>query len=189
MQQNKAKVNHAEKARIGAIGEEAVIIQLLRHKWDAFNANATLANYKSVDVVGLRYLKEKAKPQVALIQVKSMSEKSDLNFPTGFSLKEATDKQLLNDKIVGPYVFVKIKEEGCDFYIVPRSQIIELIYISNKYYIEQIKKDKKTLTGPACVRLLWIEGNDQWANLKNKQFGNPIVLGSTKNQWENIWND
>lgn len=189
MQQNKTKVNHAEKARIGAIGEEAVIIQLLRHKWDAFNANATLANYKSVDVVGLRYLKEKAKPQVTLIQVKSMSEKSDLNYPTGFSLKEATDKQLLSDKIVGPYVFVKVKEEGCDFYIVPRSQIIELIYISNKFYIDKIKEDKKTLTGPACVRLLWIEGNDRWASSKNMQFGNPIPIGSTKDQWENIWKD
>lgn len=70
---------------------------------------ATLANYKSVDVVGLRYSSEKAKPQVALIQVKSMWVESDLNFPTGFSLKEATDKQLFSDKIVGPYVFVKVK--------------------------------------------------------------------------------
>ena len=40
-----------EKARLGAVGEYMVVSMLMQHGWDAFNANCTIKNYKSIDIV------------------------------------------------------------------------------------------------------------------------------------------
>ena len=45
--------NQTWKARIGAIGENQVVSKLLQEGWDAFNANCTIKNYKSIDIVCL----------------------------------------------------------------------------------------------------------------------------------------
>lgn len=42
-----------DKARIGAIGENNVVSILMQKGWDAFNANCTIKNYKSIDIVCL----------------------------------------------------------------------------------------------------------------------------------------
>lgn len=47
------KTNQAEKARLGAIGENQVVSMLMQHGWDAFNANCTIKNFKSIDIVCL----------------------------------------------------------------------------------------------------------------------------------------
>ena len=38
-----------DKARLGAIGENNVVSMLMQHGWDAFNANCSIKNYKSID--------------------------------------------------------------------------------------------------------------------------------------------
>ena len=38
-----------EKARLGAVGENMVVSMLMQNGWDAFNANCTIKNYKSID--------------------------------------------------------------------------------------------------------------------------------------------
>lgn len=40
-----------QKARLGAIGENNVVSILMQKGWDAFNANCTIKNYKSIDIV------------------------------------------------------------------------------------------------------------------------------------------
>lgn len=39
----------SEKARLGAVGENMVVSMLMQNGWDAFNANCTIKNYKSID--------------------------------------------------------------------------------------------------------------------------------------------
>ena len=47
------KSTQPEKARLGAVGENMVVSMLMQHGWDAFNANCTIKNYKSIDIVCL----------------------------------------------------------------------------------------------------------------------------------------
>lgn len=47
------KNNQDAKARIGAIGENLVVAKLMQQGWDAFNANCTIKNYKSIDIICL----------------------------------------------------------------------------------------------------------------------------------------
>lgn len=64
--------NHGQNARLGAIGESYVQMRLMQQGWDAFNANSTYNNYKSVDIICLRPEDAKMwKPRTALIQVKN----------------------------------------------------------------------------------------------------------------------
>ena len=73
-----------EKARLGAVGENMVVSMLMQHGWDAFNANCTIKNYKSIDIVCLNSeIKETTnypwKPASALIQVKTSVQKKYSN--------------------------------------------------------------------------------------------------------------
>lgn len=45
------KTNQAERARMGAIGESHVVAKLMEQGWDAFNANCTIKNFKTIDIV------------------------------------------------------------------------------------------------------------------------------------------
>ena len=49
----KKKNNHPGKARLGSIGENLAVAMLMQQGWDAFNANCTIKNYKSIDIVCL----------------------------------------------------------------------------------------------------------------------------------------
>lgn len=99
--------SQAEKARIGAIGENEVVSKLMQHGWDAFNANCTLKNYKSIDIVCLKSTQKNLEkpwmPEVALIQVKTSVQKT---IPAGFKIKESLQKNTLEQQVKGPYVFI-----------------------------------------------------------------------------------
>ena len=76
MEKKQVRKDQAGKARIGAIGENLVVAKLMQQGWDAFNANCTIKNYKSIDVVCLNAdMKESDelwwKPKTSLIQVKT----------------------------------------------------------------------------------------------------------------------
>ena len=99
-----------EKARLGAVGEYMVVSMLMQHGWDAFNANCTIKNYKSIDIVCLNSeIKETPdypwKPVSALIQVKTSVQK---NIPTGFTIEDSLKRGLLEERVMGPYVFVYV---------------------------------------------------------------------------------
>lgn len=65
---------------MGAIGESLVVAKLMQQGWDAFNANCTIKNYKSIDIICLNSdLSEDGdlrwKPKTALVQVKLVTKK------------------------------------------------------------------------------------------------------------------
>lgn len=45
--------NKIDKARLGAIGENNVVSILMQHDWEAFNANCSIKNFKSIDIICL----------------------------------------------------------------------------------------------------------------------------------------
>ena len=119
MKKKQERNDQAGKARIGAIGENLVVAKLMQQGWDAFNANCTIKNYKSIDIVCLNAdLKENDrlwwKPKTSLIQVKTSVQ---TNIPAGFNIREALNKDYLQQMVIGPYVFVSAepKEDNYTF--------------------------------------------------------------------------
>ena len=53
MEKKQVRKDQAGKARIGAIGEKLVVAKLMKQGWDAFNANCTIKNYNTIEVVCL----------------------------------------------------------------------------------------------------------------------------------------
>ena len=53
------KSDQAEKARIGAVGENQVVSMLLQQGWDAFNANCTIKNNISLRLFALFLKKQR----------------------------------------------------------------------------------------------------------------------------------
>ena len=185
------------KARLGAIGENLVVNQLMQQGWDAFNANCSIKNYKSIDVVCLDSSTPESeyrwwKPQTSLIQVKTSVENI---ITTGFTLEEALDKEYLWKMVKGPYVFVSAKKEketdtySFRFFILPRSLFVELLYKTHYYYVKDMHKDDNlVLSAPAGIRVSWLEGNPEFSPKNKTHFGNPIK-GKCEDEWDNIWKD
>ena len=192
----KTKRNQTWKARIGAIGENQVVSKLLQEGWDAFNANCTIKNYKSIDIVCLNSdLKESEelwwKPKCSLVQVKTSVEK---NIPTGFTIGQCLDKNILESMVKGPYVFVYAQlvndEYTFHYYIISRRQFIDLLYESHQWYkyLWNREKDIKD-SSPACLSTKWLSGVGEHETDKNEKFINPLQGVSTENCWDNIWKD
>jgi hypothetical protein len=118
------RTTQSEKARIGAIGENNVVSKLMQHDWDAFNANCTIRNFKSIDIVCLNSGKSVESqpwmPSVALIQVKTSVQ---TNIPAGFTVGQCLDRHYLEQNVKGPYVFVyatksSVHKYSFEYYII-----------------------------------------------------------------------
>lgn len=187
----------AQKARLCAMGENLVITQLLQKGWDAFNANFSLNNYKSIDIVCINNRIPEStehwwKPKTSFVQVKTSVEN---NITTGFSMKQALDKDYLWKMVKGPYVFVSaIKDKITNqfsfrYFIIPRSVFVKLLYISNVFYINVIHKNENmVLSAPACISISWLEGGQEFSPMHKTHFDNPLDI-SCENEWRNIWED
>ena len=187
----------SDKARLGAMGENLVVVQLMQRGWDAFNANCSIKNFKSIDVVCLDSSKPESpekswKPRTALVQVKTSVQ---TNIPTGFSINEALYKEKLWEMVKGPYVFVsaKMNKETNNydfrFFIIPRKLFVELLYESNNYYVNVLHKDGNLVTSaPACISISWLEGSSYFSSRNKVDFGNPIKV-TCEDMWEYIWED
>ena len=194
---NKEKEIQSEKARLGAIGENLVVQNLMEHGWDAFNANCSIKNYKSIDIICLNSdaceSPEKVwKPATSLIQVKTSYGN---NIPVGFNLKDACDKDYLWKMVKGPYVIVHVcKDKITDkntyrFFILSRSMVVELIYNAHNYYVNDFhKNDNMVLSAPAGFNISWLEGDPKFSPKNKTHFGNPITK-TCENEWDNIWKD
>lgn len=181
----------ADKARIGAIGESLVLTELMRQGWDAFNANCTIKNYKSIDIVCINTdLKVSDelwwKPQTAFVQVKTSVQ---TYIPVGFSIEESLDKDYLEKMVKGPYIFVsaKPKEMGYTFryFILSRRQFIDLLHSSHVFY-DKWRNGQEVKTAPAGLSVSWLEGKPKFSPKIQIDFGNPIKK-TCENQWQNIW--
>ena len=189
--------SQAEKARIGAIGENEVVSKLMQHGWDAFNANCTLKNYKSIDIVCLNSaiqnnLEKPWMPEVALIQVKTSVQKT---IPAGFNIKESLDKEnTLEQQVKGPYVFILADTNkeiwSFRYFIISRKQFIELLYAAHDWYKNGYHREKEiSLESPACMKVEWLEGKDEKETKNHIAFHNPLNGVSCEDCWENIWKD
>lgn len=193
---NKQKNVQTEKARIGAIGENNVVSILMQKGWDAFNANCTIKNYKSIDIVCLNSdMSENDdclwKPKCALVQVKTCRQN---NIPVGFSLKQSLDKDYLNKMVKGPYVLVYVKEtdKGYNFryFILSRTQLIDLVYAAHIYYVNGYKREKVlNMNSPAGLNVSWLEGESDKATNRHIAFDNPLNGVTCEDCWDNIWKD
>lgn len=193
----KQKSDQMEKARIGAIGENNVVSILMQYGWDAFNANCTIKNYKSIDIVCLNNdvpesIDKPWKPSMALVQVKTCTQS---NIPVGFTIEEALDKYYLYNNVRGPYVFVSITDNGGTFkfryFILSRVQFVELLYASNYWYKNDWNRGTKDINvkAPAGLYVRWLEGESDESTKRHKAFKNPLDGVSCENCWENIWKD
>ncbi|MBE6326316.1 MAG: hypothetical protein E7077_04520 [Bacteroidales bacterium] len=185
------------KARLGSIGENLVVVKLLEQGWDAFNANCSIKNFKSIDIVCLDSSTPESKelwwkPKTTLVQVKTSVEK---NITTGFSIEEALDKDNLWKMVKGPYVFVSAqwnKESetySFRYFILSRSQFVNLLYEAHYYYVKIFHKDRNlVLSAPAGFNISWLEGDPEFSPKNKVHFGNPLTE-SCENKWNNIWEE
>lgn len=194
---NETKKIQSEKARLGAIGENLVVVKLMEHGWDAFNANCSIKNYKSIDIICLNSdasesSEKDRKPATSLIQVKTSYGN---NIPVGFNLEEACNKDYLWKMVKGPYVFVYVSKDKITnkntyrYFILSRSMVVELIYIAHDYYVNVFHKNEKlVMSAPAGFNISWLEGKPEFSPKNKTHFGNPITK-SCENEWKNIWEE
>lgn len=179
------------KARIGSIGENLVVAKLMQQGWDAFNANCTIKNYKSIDIVCLDSNSKESnehwwKPKTSLVQVKTSVENT---IPAGFSIEDSLNKDYLEKMVKGPYVFVSATKEDFSFrfFILSRHQFIELLHNAYVFY-DKTHSSQEEKSAPACLYVSWLEGGTFFSPRFQEEFGNPIKE-SCENKWENIWKE
>ena len=194
---NERSEKQSEKARLGAIGENLVAVNLMEQGWYAFNANCSIINYKSIDLIciknnAIESYEKGWKPSISLIQVKTSFEN---NIPVGFSLKEACNKNYLWRMVKGPYVFVNVSKDKITnkntyrYFILSRSMVVELIYIAHDYYVNVFhKNDNLELKAPAGFNISWLEGKPEFSPKNKTHFGNPLTE-TCEDKWINIWEE
>ncbi|MBD5208146.1 MAG: hypothetical protein HDS79_07800 [Bacteroidales bacterium] len=176
--------------------------------WDAFNANCTIKNFKTIDIVCIdgnsTDPKSPWKPNIALVQVKTSVQS---NIPAGFTMAQCLDKEYLEKNVMGPYVFVsakKVEDNNYEFryFILSRRMFIDLIHAAHKYAIYDYKREIKEetindpayingvkVTAPSGLYLRWMMGESDKANKLHGEFKNPLEGINCENAWENIWRD
>ncbi len=191
-----AKNNQSAKARMGAIGESLVVAKLMQQGWDAFNANCTIKNYKSIDIICLNSdLREDGdlrwKPKTALVQVKTCNQK---NIPIGFTMEQTQDIKYLEDNVKGPYVLIYQEEkDGVSkyrFFVISRKDFIKLAYELHHWYIHDWEREKPlVLSAPAGFPIKNLMGEDEKETSRHKAFHNPFKGITFEDKWENIWKE
>lgn len=174
---HKSKINSQQ---LGQIGEYLVAAKLIERGMNAFLANMSLKNCPMYDIVCVAPKGDRT----ALVQVKTTQER---NIPTGFSLGNAT-KQTLQKRIVGPWVFVHRVEDQYRFFVLSRSEVIQLIYQSNDWYVNRWRgrKSPLNLNNVLGLNVSWLEGKGEPANDRHEAFDNPL-LSSAEDCWDKIW--
>ena len=170
--------------RLAAIGENMVIIHLLQLGVDAINANNIRTNFARVDILCPK------DDRFTLVQVKTSDERNP-NFPTGLSISQAEDRSIIEKAVIGPWVFVHTHGDGpqmtFEFYILTRKQVIDLIYESNRWYVNGYNRDTEIKkTSPVGVKLSWIKGEGEDSNAKRIAFPSPIPPKDAQDAWDKI---
>ncbi|MDE6298926.1 MAG: hypothetical protein K2M10_04695 [Muribaculaceae bacterium] len=202
------KKDQSEKARMGALGESLVAAKLMERGWDAFNANCTIKNFKTIDIVCIdgnsTDPKSPWKPNIALVQVKTSVQS---NIPAGFTMAQCLDKEYLEKNVMGPYVFVsarKIGDKRYDFryFVLSRRMFIDLIHAAHQYAVYDYNRGVKEetindpsyingvkVTAPSGLYIRWMEGKSDKATKLHGEFKNPLEGIKCEDAWENIWKD
>lgn len=171
-------------AQIGLIGETAVKLKLLEMGWNAINLNDAIRNFKGADIICIN------EKETCLIQVKTCPNPSkNPNIRTGLISDCKGHIKDLEEKVVGPWVFVHIKGEGTkaeyDFYILTRQEVIDLITTSNDWYVSQ--KDDTGKDIQIGLYLSWIRGIGYKRDAKDYHAYESVIKEDPKDKWEKIW--
>lgn len=163
----------ATRMTIGAIGEAAVALELLKKGFDVININSHYRNYKNADLVCMNPDTGKS----VMIQVKTGTTH---NILTGFTSELDGTIQNIDNSIIGPWVFVYMPKEDFSvmkFYILSKEEIKELITSSNLWYVNEWNR---TLTSKPMIGVYteWLEGKNQPGKSTKKykypEYKNPL---------------
>ena len=173
------------KVNIGLMGETAVALELIKLGYDVININSFISNYKNADLIVMN--RETGKS--TMIQVKCGTTK---NIVVGFTSELDGTIPELDDKIICPWVFVKVDEKyDMDFYILSSDEAKTLIKAGNDWYVHDFNRQlkRKPLVG---MEISWLEGKSTEASaahlkIQHKAFNNPLGHNS-KDNWEKITN-
>ena len=168
----------------GQIGETAVVLELLKKGFDVININNSYQNYKNADLICMNHDTGKS----VMIQVKTGTTH---NILAGFTSELDGSVPQLEEKVIGPWVFVSMNEQdySMKFYVLTKDETIELIKKSCDWYANgwNRKLKNKPLVG---VEVDWLEGNSSAAskpNAKKQHSEYKSTLSETsRDKWEKI---
>lgn len=181
---------------LGAVGEHQTLSRLLLLGYQAAITNLSVKNDESADI-----LCRDTKGKFVAIQVKATKGDS---ITVGFSHKEFYDangnldmakgKAFLEAKIVGPWVIVQVTGYAdfptFKFFILSPSQIRELIYDSEKWYLTGHNRAKlPNASGRICIPVPWLYGQGVPANSNHIEWINPFASEKFEDAWHNLWID
>ncbi len=170
---------------LGLIGETAVSLELMKRGYDVINLNTLRHNYQNIDLLCINPKTGKS----VTIQVKTGSTK---NLMTGFvSEPDGTIIPNLEEKVVGPWVFVKTDKniKTMNFYVLTKEEIVELIKTSNNWYVNGWNRQLKSkpMIG---IEVDWLEGNSSAASKPNDKKQHPeyksTLSETSRDKWEKI---
>lgn len=183
---------------LGAIGEHQVLSRLLYLGHSAAIVNLSVENAEGIDIL----CRNKDGKNCA-VQVKTTAKN---NWLTGISHKEFYDdngnidlakgRLFLEKKIVGPWVFVHVGGNAVvptfRFYVLSRSEVIEMIYSSEEWCLTGYNRTKPLQgNGPVCIFQAWLCGFGVPANSRHIEWVNPFASQGSKFEeaWHKLWTD
>ena len=163
----------------GVIGETAVVLELLKRGFDVININNSYLNYKNADLICMNPNNGKS----VMVQVKTGTTQ---NIHTGFTSDVKGSIPKLEEKIIGPWVFVYMPDDkmsNMEFYILTREEVIELISSSNKWYATEYDRDLKKKY-PVGVYVDWLKGGLTTATKLHPEYKSTLRQTSKGNWWK-----
>lgn len=181
---------------LGAIGEHQTLSRLLLLGYQAAITNISVKNTAKTDI----FCRDDC-GRFAAIQVKTTFAES---FNTGILHKEFYDanenfdlvkgRKFLESKIVGPWVMVQIggnkKSPNFKFFVLSRSQIIEMIYSNEVWYLTGYHRTKKVKgSGGIYLNVDWLYGHGCPKNNNRIAWDNPFPTTKFEDSWHHLWID
>lgn len=163
----------------GEIGETLVSMKLINMGWDVVNINTVYRNYKNADLICMNANNGKS----VMIQVKTGTTH---NIFTGFISELDGTIPKLEEKIIGPWVFVYMPDDkmsNMEFYILTREEVIELISSSNKWYATEYHRELKKKY-PVGIEEEWLKGGSSKATKLHPEYKSTLRQTSKDNWWK-----
>jgi hypothetical protein len=166
----------------GAYGEALVVTELIKRGCVALNANASVINHRSIDIVCIRYDDSTWAHKSVLIQVKARRGR---DFPTGYNLSESINIDQLNKEVKGPYVFIYLHDENApEYYILSRKQLIKLLSGLHIAFCKNIKGNTSRINSePAMLSLRFLQGENGKKDTRLDGYINPFPGNIFHNAW------
>ena len=163
----------------GDLGEILVSMELINRGLDVVNLNTVNRNYKNADLICMNANNGKS----VMIQVKTGTTH---NILTGFFSDEKGSIPKLEEKIIGPWVFVYMPDDklsNVEFYVLTREEVIELISSSNKWYATEYDRELKKKY-PVGVYVDWLEGGSSPATKLHPEYKSTLRQPSKGEWWK-----